>query len=935
MPLVHRIIAPVNVSDGKLELKGKYECEFVAVNNSTLVNVLRQLAALVEHASDIFSETATLTDQVGRRIRSVKLRLDELEAKTELFDPKLVPVPEGSLDDVSVCEKYATRLVFDTKLFCATSRPRFMGVLFDKAGNHCPTFPPRSPITTIERNYNKLNISNGERRPASFAALRDWKLDDYLDEKIATLDKKKQSAHELSRALASPFPSQLVQVDVTGQGFDRMRKSRRSLVIHTKRIRRSKRRNTICGSMPNKECGIQTSFSSVNSPLEEGAVVKKYGIDSGHWSSCTTSSAQEGANGPRSTASAPSPWDPTASISTSSDFLFDDEDRCLTPQLEHFTDGLVSDSDSVDTDGYFTSFRSDCGFPKSKKSSPGEACEDIKEGEEGVEDEKQQHNESDYDLFGKGSTSTTASSCGTVVLRNKPNPPSRTRTSSTAVADMVSSQKDDTDLEARVKRKSLIECVPSLVVVTPSPTLSGSDSPPPLKDPTFSNECSEEDSDRDSGRITPKAEDFSTTNDSECGTLSDTDSEIRSELRPSSTASSTGSGNSTMTLTSAAAMVVTATASILPQPDVIPDVQIIRTKGAPKLDVSREYFSLDTVLLNSSVEEERRVLAQNGDIMTKQHSPAAETSSNPSPSGSLQRVQSPPGSATSGKIRGARVVLDANGEIIFASETLRRKKRPKVSFDPGSAVKTMDYDNFATTYGRIRESVYDRIVKKDVDGKENEKLYECIEEIRKQNLRHPYLHLQEEKSIAEIHTESMNLKNNNNLEEIGAESNGRCSSTSSNCSSVASSRYASRPPLSPPKDDNDEITKAKNNILLLETDLDSAIPPSMPDLKNLPKIKDRLKRNESYRMANTDEEAAANARRPSPTNSNNANNASSRPALLSLSSPHLRMTMNNKLNRRMSFASSKDNSPHGNLHLNKKRDILEDPGKAAFFLLIN
>lgn len=84
-------------------------------------------------------------------------------------------------------------------------------------------------------------------------------------------------------------------------------------------------------------CGIQTSFSSVNSPLEEGAVVKKYGIDSGHWSSCTTSSAQEGANGPRSTASAPSPWDPTASISTSSDFLFDDEDRCLTPQLEHFT----------------------------------------------------------------------------------------------------------------------------------------------------------------------------------------------------------------------------------------------------------------------------------------------------------------------------------------------------------------------------------------------------------------------------------------------------------------------------------------------------------------------------------------------------------------------------------------------------------------------
>lgn len=79
-------------------------------------------------------------------------------------------------------------------------------------------------------------------------------MDDYLDEKIRTLDKKKGSADEVNRALASPFPSQVVQVDVTGQGFDRMKRNRRSLVIHTKRIRRSKRRNTICGSMPNKEC---------------------------------------------------------------------------------------------------------------------------------------------------------------------------------------------------------------------------------------------------------------------------------------------------------------------------------------------------------------------------------------------------------------------------------------------------------------------------------------------------------------------------------------------------------------------------------------------------------------------------------------------------------------------------------------------------------
>jgi len=72
---------------------------------------------------------------------------------------------------------------------------------------------------------------------------------------------------------------------------------------------------------------------------------------------------------------------------------------------------MVSDSDSVDTEGYFTSFRNECGFPKFKKSKSGG------EGSGGGEDEKK--GESEYELFGKGSTSTTASSCGTVVMRQK------------------------------------------------------------------------------------------------------------------------------------------------------------------------------------------------------------------------------------------------------------------------------------------------------------------------------------------------------------------------------------------------------------------------------------------------------------------------------------------------------------------------------------
>lgn len=139
----------------------------------------------------------------------------------------------------------------------------------------------------------------------------------------------------------------------------------------------------------------------------------------------------------------------------------------------------------------------------------------------------------------------------------------------------------------RVARKSLIEPVPSLVVVTPSPNPQ---SPPPLKDPT---EEEEEEEDSDSGRITPRVGDDL---DTPTGTISsDTDSEMRAELgvleaRPGS--SSGDSEVSTMTLTEGEEA---AAAAALPRPDVIPSI-VIRTRGGgPKLVVGQEYCSLDTV----------------------------------------------------------------------------------------------------------------------------------------------------------------------------------------------------------------------------------------------------------------------------------------------------------------------------------------------------
>ncbi|CAL8134726.1 unnamed protein product [Orchesella dallaii] len=1012
MPLVYRTVGPVKLSSGKLELKGKSDSEFIAVNNETLVNILRQLASLVTHAGDIFSDMAVLTEQVSKRVRSVKLRLDELEAKADLFDPRLVPVPEGTLDDVSNCIKPHIRseLIFHSKLLTMDSRPRFMIQLYENAGAHQPVFPPRSPILASRRSLER-RISLESRRPASFAALRDWKLDDYLDEKIATLDRKKQSAEELNRALASPFPSQVVQVDVTGAGFDRMKANRRSLVVHTKKIRRNKRRNTICGSMPNKECGIQTSFTSVASPGgtgddEDGEHEhegeerthhrhhphhKKYGIDSGHWSSCTSSA--QGVPGVPSSTSAPSPWDPN-SLSTSSDFLFDDEDRCLTPQLENFTDGLVSDSDSVDTDGYFTSFRSDCGFPRVKKTTSTKELEDMKDeatslssagmlntssdangmespssvenrmnllqgsllspGSHGTSGASSANNtvvaanassnnvENEYELFGKGSTSTTASSCGTVVLRSKPEPPARTISAAVVLDDQLvgesqrnsqnqsncgsSSVNEDPSLEERVKRKSLIERVPSLVVVTPSPSCS-SGSPPPLKDPgiVLHLECGE-DSEHDSGRITPKAEDLFTTNESECGTLSDTDSDRRAEVRlsdiaikkrsTSSTSSSTGTAstsNSTLTLTGCPL----SNSSGLPQPDVIPDavqqLQIIRTsKTTPKLDTNKEYFSLDTVLLGSFEEEHVGKMSQNSDedangLVPKTHpgkqsgndgkkgaiSSPSNNNSNSQPGGNL-------GVATSGKVRGARVVLDANGEIIFSSETLRRKRKQKVSFDPGSAVKSPDYDS-NSTYSRVRESVYDRIRK---DKNDPEKLYECIEEIRRHNLqpRDPFL------DVNQLKLERNNKSVSNEME--------RCMSSASATSTSSSS--------SPSKS-----SSTPDHSKLLETDLDSAIPPVMPDLKNLPKIKDRLKRNESYRIANTDDAAAAAAAAAAGGKvngiggSSSSNSSTPTPTNRSPLSP-LHLNRNGSAVKRLSLTSPPTTNGSTPLHLNKKRDIPEE-----------
>lgn len=510
-------------------------------------------------------------------------------------------------------------------------------------------------------------------------------------------------------------------------------------------------------------------------------------------------------------------------------------------------------------------------------------------------------------------------------------------------------------MEERVKRKSLIERVPSLVVVTPSPSCS-SESPPPLKDPGVALTPTDdgsfaEDSEPESGRLTPKAEDLFTTNESECGTLSDTDSDRRTEVRLSdiavkkrstSSTSSTGTAstsNSTLTLTSCAISAGgTSGGGGLPQPDVIPaeavvqQMQIIRTaKATPRLDTNKEYYALDTVLLGSFEEEllnnkkshseqqqlnRNSIESSNNALVTIK---SKDVTSPPTPAttqnGTTGTIPNTNGVATSGKIKGARVVLDANGEIIFASETLRRKRKQKVSFDPGAAVKSPDYDS-NSTYARVRESVYDRIKK---DPGEQEKLYECIEEIRKHNLkpRDPFL-------------EAQQLKQEKNGNAFG--SNESSNGTSGSSASLSSSSLDSSSPLKSASSTPDHHNSSGG---LLETDLDSAIPPVMPDLKNLPKIKDRLKRNESYRIANTDDipRAVPPSTPISPSRMSNGSNVvkENNHNRSPLSPLHLNRNGLSSLTKRMSLTGStrplSDNrrmSSPTPLHLNKKRDIPEE-----------
>ncbi|XP_073985689.1 NHS actin remodeling regulator GUK-holder isoform X3 [Rhodnius prolixus] len=286
------------------------------------------------------------------------------------------------------------------------------------------------------------------------------------------------SPEEQLQTVALKFPPEMVAIDVSGKSFERMCSQRRSMITgetadgfkrRTKTRRsRSKRRNTIAGtdakeiaaivggSVPISGIficsetpelgkttpeGMSSSTSEKKSHLEN---LKEWGrsrlrqikniepsvrlrsvsnsrrkwdkeepnphSSSGNWSASSESGHSTATSHiPRSSISSgsvcPKHKKPVV-VSTSSSVT--SESTTLTPD-----DGETCSMYSCDTEGYYTSFHLDSGLKTLREEEPCTPihCTSALSVNSQV---NQSAAESEYELFGKGSTSTTASSAGTV-----------------------------------------------------------------------------------------------------------------------------------------------------------------------------------------------------------------------------------------------------------------------------------------------------------------------------------------------------------------------------------------------------------------------------------------------------------------------------------------------------------------------------------------
>ncbi|BES87741.1 WAS protein family, member [Nesidiocoris tenuis] len=343
--------------------------------------------------------------------------------------------------------------------------------------NVTPVLGPRSKRNILsEIDGRKPAIINHLRRWTSSEALGSVTVDADCTIKVApgeqdVTDHTLPSPEEQVQAVALKFPPEVVAVDVTGRNFERMSSLRRSLVSgdeavkrrSNKRRPRGKRRNTIAGTDTTKELAVIVGDSSdtnlgktspevdvapnsfeKKSHLEnlkewgrsrlrliknsEPAVRLRGGTQGGRRKLdkeelCVHSSSGNWSQSSESGHSTATSHVPRSSISsgsvcpkhkrppmTSASSSVTSESTTLTPD-----DGETCSMYSCDTEGYYTSFHLDSGLKTLREEEPPAPAHTSS-----ALSVNSSHNnstltaESEYELFGRGSTSTTASSAGTV-----------------------------------------------------------------------------------------------------------------------------------------------------------------------------------------------------------------------------------------------------------------------------------------------------------------------------------------------------------------------------------------------------------------------------------------------------------------------------------------------------------------------------------------
>ncbi|XP_043470194.1 uncharacterized protein LOC122503634 [Leptopilina heterotoma] len=295
MPFVIRKIEPRyvcrgHVPQGTTSKDWPVGAELEAVANGALTSSLKQLGSLLTAAEDIFADLTAELTAVAERSGKLRQRLDKVEEHLNATDPKKIPVPESDISSFALkTDHFQSTNKPVTSLFTADTRPKALKELYEAAavvavrsldslrrdqdGSSMDMFLC-TPVLGKRRRDRSLDIES--RVPAAIEDLRRWTsaealgdvtvppdcmsriLGDTADD--SAVDHKLPSPEEQVQAIALKFPAEIVAVDVSGRGFDRMSMRRRSLLSGPEtqetavkrrsrpRRPRGKRRNTIAGT---------------------------------------------------------------------------------------------------------------------------------------------------------------------------------------------------------------------------------------------------------------------------------------------------------------------------------------------------------------------------------------------------------------------------------------------------------------------------------------------------------------------------------------------------------------------------------------------------------------------------------------------------------------------------------------------------------------